>query len=34
MDAKTVAQNIFEELGGNDNIISLVYCATRLRFVI
>lgn len=34
MDAKTVAQNIFEALGGNDNIISLVYCATRLRFVL
>ena len=34
MDAKTVAQNIFDALGGNENIISLVYCATRLRFVL
>ncbi|WP_024873231.1 PTS transporter subunit EIIB [Tolumonas lignilytica] len=34
MDTKTVAQTIFEALGGNDNIISMVYCATRLRFVL
>ncbi len=34
MDAKVVAQQIFEALGGNENIISLVYCATRLRFVL
>lgn len=34
MDAKTVAQNIFDAVGGNENIISLVYCATRLRFVL
>lgn len=34
MDAKRVAQNIFDALGGNENIVSLVYCATRLRFVL
>ncbi len=34
MDAKVVAQNIFAALGGHENIISLVYCATRLRFVL
>jgi len=34
MDAKIVAQNIFDALGGNENIVSLVYCATRLRFVL
>ena len=34
MDAKVVAQQIFEALGGNENINSLVYCATRLRFVL
>ena len=34
MDAKKVAQNIFDALGGNENIVSLVYCATRLRFVL
>lgn len=34
MDAKSVAQDIFEALGGNENIVSLVYCATRLRFVL
>jgi Phosphotransferase system IIB components len=34
MDAKAVAQNIFDAAGGNENIISLVYCATRLRFVL
>ena len=34
MDAKIVAHNIFDALGGNENIVSLVYCATRLRFVL
>jgi glucose-like phosphotransferase system IIB component len=34
MDVKVIAQDIFDALGGNENIESLVYCATRLRFVL
>ena len=32
MNYKQSAQEIFESVGGNDNIKNLVHCATRLRF--
>lgn len=32
MDAKSVGKRIVDEVGGPDNINSLVHCATRLRF--
>lgn len=34
MDAKAMAENILEGVGGKDNVESLSYCATRLRFVL
>lgn len=32
MDANTIAVNILEGIGGRENVASLSYCATRLRF--
>ncbi|WP_210416973.1 PTS transporter subunit EIIB [Brenneria corticis] len=32
MDYPKLAQIILKEIGGNDNIISVMHCATRLRF--
>lgn len=34
MKNKQLAESIIEHIGGKDNIISLVHCATRLRFVL
>lgn len=34
MDYKKTAQEIFEKIGGKENIISAAHCATRLRLVI
>ncbi len=34
MDTKVIAQQIWQAVGGKDNVESLVYCATRLRFVL
>mgnify|MGYP001084284990 CR=1 FL=1 len=34
MDVKMVAQTILESVGGKKNVVSLVYCATRLRFTL
>ena len=34
MKNKQLAESIIEHVGGKDNIISLVHCATRLRFVL
>lgn len=32
MKAKELAKRIFDLVGGANNIVSLVHCATRLRF--
>lgn len=34
MDYQKVGRQILERLGGKDNVISLVHCMTRLRFVL
>lgn len=34
MKNKQLAESIIENVGGQDNIVSLVHCATRLRFVL
>lgn len=34
MDYKVTAQQIFEKIGGKENLISAAHCATRLRLVI
>lgn len=34
MDYKAVAESIFKEIGGAENIVSSAHCATRLRLVI
>ena len=34
MKNKQLAESIIEHIGGKDNIVSLVHCATRLRFVL
>ena len=34
MKNKQLAEVIIEHVGGKDNIISLVHCATRLRFAL
>lgn len=34
MNYVKIAQQIFEQLGGKDNIQSMTHCATRLRFVL
>lgn len=34
MDYKGIAKQIYENIGGTENIISAVHCATRLRLVI
>ena len=34
MDYKAVAKAIIENVGGKENIVSLMHCATRLRFVL
>lgn len=34
MKNKQLAESIIQHVGGKDNIISLVHCATRLRFVL
>ncbi len=32
MEYKALAQDILSHVGGKENIVSLVHCATRLRF--
>ncbi len=32
MEYKALAQDILNRVGGKENIVSLVHCATRLRF--
>ena len=32
MEYKALAQDILTRVGGRENIVSLVHCATRLRF--
>lgn len=32
MEYKALAQDILSRVGGKENIVSLVHCATRLRF--
>ncbi len=34
MDAQAIAENILGGVGGKENVRSLTYCATRLRFVL
>lgn len=34
LDNKKCAQEIFDLLGGRENLVSAVHCATRLRLVI
>ena len=34
MNFQKLATDIFKNVGGNENIISLVHCATRLRFTL
>ena len=34
LDYRKCAQEIFDNLGGKDNIVSAAHCATRLRLVI
>lgn len=34
MDYTTVAKEIIENVGGKENIVSVMHCATRLRFVL
>lgn len=34
MDFKPLARTIVENIGGKDNVISVVHCATRLRFTL
>ncbi|MCX8675929.1 PTS glucose transporter subunit IIA [Gilliamella sp. B3023] len=34
MKNKQIAESIIENVGGQENIVSLVHCATRLRFVL
>lgn len=34
MDYRETAQQIFEKIGGKDNLVSAAHCATRLRLVI
>ena len=34
MDFKPLAQTIINNIGGKDNVISVVHCATRLRFTL
>ena len=33
MDYRKCAQEIFDNLGGRDNLVSAAHCATRLRLV-
>ena len=34
MDDKTLAKNIYDLVGGADNIDSAMHCATRLRIMV
>ncbi len=34
MDFKPLAQTIVNNIGGKDNVVSVVHCATRLRFTL
>ena len=34
MKNKELAESIIQYVGGKENVISLVHCATRLRFVL
>jgi len=34
MDYRSCASQIYEQIGGKDNLISAAHCATRLRLVI
>ncbi len=34
MDYKALATTIVDHIGGKDNVISVVHCATRLRFTL
>ena len=34
MDYKAAAQQVYEKIGGRENIVSAAHCATRLRLVI
>ena len=34
MDYKTMAAKILENVGGKENVSSVVHCATRLRFTL
>ena len=34
MDYRKAAQDVYESIGGKENIISAAHCATRLRLVI
>ena len=34
MDYKKAARQVFEGIGGKENIVSAAHCATRLRLVI
>ena len=34
MDYRSIAQQIYDNIGGRQNIVSAAHCATRLRLVI
>jgi len=34
MDYKQTAKEVYEKIGGKENLISAAHCATRLRLVI
>ena len=34
MDYESIAKKILQRVGGKENVISLVHCMTRLRFVL
>lgn len=34
MDYKSIARQVYQNIGGKENIISAAHCATRLRLVI
>ena len=34
MDYKKIANDVLKFVGGEDNIVSVAHCATRLRFVL
>lgn len=34
MDYSVVAKNILEKVGGEQNVVSVTHCMTRLRFVL